>query len=380
MTSIMDPLNGTASHIDERSRLKLQDNLRGAAENMETPNDTMLRFFNAGLEVSVAKVGVDLGLFKALAATEGSLSVDDFVAKQPGADPILLERLFRYLASVRMITETGKGLYAANQVTVTLADESIEGSLQYIFNIGNPVYQAIPSFLQEQNFQTDTHGKFAWHKSTNTDLDFFPWAKQHPQQLSYFQKLMSVPRDGEWFDVVPFSTNPKYCKPDQAYFVDIGGNIGHQCRRLKAKCPTLPGRIICQDLPETIHSAPPMVQGVEMMPYDFFTPQPVQNAKFYYLRTVLHDWPDDKAEEILKNVVGAMGPDSRILIDEMVLPNTGVHWWSACLDLHMYAMLGAMERNVDQWEGLLGRCGLRVVETRTYMPVMRNSVLVVEKV
>ena len=140
MTSIMAPLNGTASHIDERSRLKLQDNLRGAAENMETPNDTMLRLFNAGLEVSVAKVGVDLGLFKALAATEGgSLGVEDFVAKQPGADPMLLERLFRYLASVRMITETGKGLYAANQVTVTLADDSIEGSLQYMCVISPPL-------------------------------------------------------------------------------------------------------------------------------------------------------------------------------------------------------------------------------------------------
>ncbi|KAL8770158.1 MAG: hypothetical protein Q9209_004000 [Squamulea sp. 1 TL-2023] len=369
----MPSLNGTANHIDERSRLKLQDNLRSAAENMETANDTMLRLFNANLEVTVAKVGVDLGLFKALAATDGSLSVDDFVARQPGADPVLLERLFRYLASVRMITETGKGLYAANQVSRTLADDSIEGSLQYIFNIGNPVYQAIPAFLQEKNFQANTNGEFAWHKASSTDLDFFPWAKQHPLQLSYFQKLMSVPRDGEWFDVVPFLDD---CAPDRAYFVDIGGNIGHQSRRLKAKYPSLPGRIICQDLPETIESAPPMVAGVEMMPYDFFTPQPVQNAKYYYLRTVLHDWPDDKAETILKNVVSAMGPDSKILIDEMVLPNTGVHWWSACLDLHMYAMLGAMERNVDQWTSLLDRCGLKIVETRTYMPVMRNSVIV----
>ncbi|CAL8576554.1 hypothetical protein XPA_002429 [Xanthoria parietina] len=380
MTSIMSPLNGTASHIDERSRLKLQDNLRGAAENMETPNDTMLRLFNAGLEVSVAKVGVDLGLFKALAATEGgSLGVEDFVAKQPGADPMLLERLFRYLASVRMITETGKGLYAANQVTVTLADDSIEGSLQYIFNIGNPVYQSLPSFLQSTNFQTTTGGKYAWHDSRPTDLDFFPWAKQNPTQLAHFQKLMSVPRDGDWFDVVPFSSDPAACAPTQAYFVDIGGNIGHQCRRLKAKYPSLPGRIICQDLPETISSAPPMVEGVEMMAYDFFTPQPVAGAKYYYLRTVLHDWADEQAEVILRNTAAAMGEGSRILIDEMVLPNTGVHWWSACLDLHMYAMLGAMERTVDQWEALLGRCGLRVVETRTYMPVMRNSVMVVEK-
>lgn len=185
---------------------------------------------------------------------------------------------------------------------------------------------------------------------------------------------MSVPRDGEWFDVVPFSNDD--CTPDRAYFVDMGGNIGHQCRRLKAKYPSLPGRIICQDLPETIGSAPPMVEGVEMMAHDFFTPQPVQGAKYYYLRTVLHDWPDAQAETILKSIIPAMGPDSKILIDEMVLPNTGVHWWSACLDLHMYAMLGAKERNVDQWETLLDNCGLRIVETRTYMPVMRNSVIV----
>lgn len=94
----------------------------------------------------------------------------------------------------------------------------------------------------------------------------------------------------------------------------------------------------------------------------------------------VHDWPDSKAEVILKDVASAMGAESRLLIDEMVLPNQGVHWWNGCLDLRMYAMLGEMERNEDQWESLLGRCALRVVETRTYMPVMRNSVLVVEKV
>lgn len=31
---------------DEAARLKMQDSLRGAAEAMETPNDTMLRLFN----------------------------------------------------------------------------------------------------------------------------------------------------------------------------------------------------------------------------------------------------------------------------------------------------------------------------------------------
>lgn len=39
--------HGVGAAVDEASRLKLQDALRGAADSMETPNDTMLRFFNA---------------------------------------------------------------------------------------------------------------------------------------------------------------------------------------------------------------------------------------------------------------------------------------------------------------------------------------------
>ena len=70
-----------------------------------------------------------------------------------------------------------------------------------------------------------------------------------------------------------------------------------------------------------------------------------------------------------------MGPDSRILIDDMVLPDTGTHWWSACLDLHMFTMLGALERNVDQWHTLLERAGLRVLDIKTYQPMMRHSVI-----
>lgn len=73
-----------------------------------------------------------------------------------------------------------------------------------------------------------------------------------------------------------------------------------------------------------------------------------------------------------------MGPDSKIIIDEMVLPETGVHWWSASLDLHMYAMLGAMERSESQWRSLLDKAGLRLVEIKTYSPVMRHSIIVAE--
>jgi len=73
------------------------------------------------------------------------------------------------------------------------------------------------------------------------------------------------------------------------------------------------------------------------------------------MRTVLHDWDEENSIKILKNTAAAMTADSQLLIDEMVLPNKDVHWWSACLDLHMYTMLNALERTVDQWHDLLGK-------------------------
>jgi hypothetical protein len=70
-----------------------------------------------------------------------------------------------------------------------------------------------------------------------------------------------------------------------------------------------------------------------------------------------------------------MAPDSQILIDEMVVPNTGAHGWPAGQDLQMMMMFGAMERTVDQWNELLNQAGLRAVEIKTYAPVLRTSII-----
>ena len=151
---------------------------------------------------------------------------------------------------------------------------------QTSFTISIPAYLALPEFMRQTSFQTPPGTECAWQQSVKTDMDFFPYYKQHPEQLSYFQKLMSVPRDGEWFDVVPFAEEVANVSSDRALFVDIGGSIGHQSKRLRLKYPTLPGRVIVQDLPESVNVATP-APGVEFMAYDFFTPQPVHGTPIF---------------------------------------------------------------------------------------------------
>ena len=72
----------------------------------------------------------------------------------------------------------------------------------------------------------------------------------------------------------------------------------------------------------------------------------------------------------------AMDSESLILIDEMVLPETGVHWHAAQHDLTMMSCLAAMERTQKQWHELLGKAGLRIQKIAPYTEETRESVIV----
>ncbi len=72
-----------------------------------------------------------------------------------------------------------------------------------------------------------------------------------------------------------------------------------------------------------------------------------------------------------------MDKESRILIDDMVLPDTGVHWQAAQLDLTMMAALGSVERTKEQWYALMANAGLKILGIYTYTALLQNSIIVV---
>ena len=75
-----------------------------------------------------------------------------------------------------------------------------------------------------------------------------------------------------------------------------------------------------------------------------------------------------------------MGPESVILIDEMVLPDHHVHWQSTQIDLTMMASLASIERTRQMWSLLFDSVGLKVEATYTYTPSISESIMkVVEK-
>jgi demethylsterigmatocystin 6-O-methyltransferase len=127
-----------------------------------------------------------------------------------------------------------------------------------------------------------------------------------------------------WLDAYPYKEKTEGLKPEQPLFIDLGGGIGHQAIALREKLADLPNKIVLQDIPQTLEHAIKH-PGVEVVVQDFFQPQAITGARIYYMRNIIHDYPEDKAILILKNTIAAMAPDSVILIDDIVLPDSGVH-------------------------------------------------------
>ncbi|KAK3323015.1 hypothetical protein B0H66DRAFT_621122 [Apodospora peruviana] len=109
------------------------------------------------------------------------------------------------------------------------------------------------------------------------------------------------------------------------------------------------------------------------MPVDIHARQPVENARADLLRRVLHDYGDEECATILRILKAAIGPDSKVVIMEVVLDDLGTSgspFWYA-MDMAMMG-IGGKERTGAEGSGMGGfACwaGLELdlhVETRTF--------------
>lgn len=72
------------------------------------------------------------------------------------------------------------------------------------------------------------------------------------------------------------------------------------------------------------------------------------------MRHICHDWPDANARKILSNVAQVMERNfSRLLIYDLILPETMVGFDEAGFDIIMMTLFNGKERTMRQWKALL---------------------------
>ncbi|KUI53254.1 Demethylsterigmatocystin 6-O-methyltransferase [Cytospora mali] len=151
-------------------------------------------------------------------------------------------------------------------------------------------------------------------------------------------------------------------REDEIAIVDIAGGQGHIMMDVRHRYPKLKGRIIVQDLPEvldTVTDGPP--KGIEFMPYNIFTLQPIRNAHVYYMRHIIHDWDDESVSVILRQLMPILKerPGTKLLLADLMLSEMNTGMQEAIRDFTMFP-IGGMERTESQWRKLLARNGLEI--------------------
>ncbi|KAI1370106.1 S-adenosyl-L-methionine-dependent methyltransferase [Hypoxylon crocopeplum] len=362
---------------DPTERLDIYNAAKKLVVASEDPFNTICRVNGSPMILTFAQVASDLGLFQKL--TEASLPLScASLADSSGADPLLLSRILRFLASNDMITETGEDTFMANGVTRTLARPGFRAGIAHTFLAIMPCLQATPQFLADTSYVNPTdvlHSPFQIaHK---TDKPSYAWAMGQPKLMEGFNLWMTEQHQGQrtWLDVFDFAGHVGGSSVDTLVFVDVGGGIGQQCALIRNTFPQLPGRVVLQDQPFVLPHAIP-TDGVEKQPFDFWTEQPLKGARIYYMRNILEDYPDDKAIAIVTNILPAMSSDSVLIIDEMVIPNRGASSRSTLQDMTMMTSLASTERTERQWDALLDRAGMRILQKTAYNIATGESIIV----
>ena len=152
--------------------------------------------------------------------------------------------------------------------------------------------------------------------------------------------------------------------------VDIGGGTGTLVAEVLRHRPEIAGVLLERPgmlkLAQEYLSEQSVADRCELVEGDFFSSIP-GGGDVYVLKSVLHDWDDDRCVDILRNCRAAMDEGARVVIVELILRErmtaSAPLLSAALLDLIMLAYAGGRERTEAEFVQLLDHAGLRLAST-----------------
>jgi orsellinic acid C2-O-methyltransferase len=282
----------------------------------------------------------------------GPRTAEDLAA-QSGAHAPSLRRLLSALGSVDICRQRDDGAFEMTPLGVLLRADVPCSMRAWTLQWGGEAWQVWANLLH--SVQT---GRSA--RSLITGEEGFNHLERDPQAAQIFNRAMVDLTRLAALDIA------------QAYdfsgqrIVDVGGGYGALLGQILAVYPGATGVLF--DMPHAISRAREYLDGLgvagrcDFTAGDFFASVP-SGADLYLLKTVIHDWPDDKARDILQCCRRAMSAGARLLIIERLMPErlepSAENRALARVDLHMLTALGAQERTLAQMLTLLDAAGLK---------------------
>jgi len=311
-------------------------------------------------------VAAELGVADALAG--GPLTIDELAARV-GADADALRRLLRALIGRGVFRRRHDGRYELNSLASTLRSDAPVSMAWAARFYGSREQRErwtllVDSIRSGKSVVPVLHG--------TESFDYFAEYPQHAELFNRTMTSISELTDATVAAGYDFSAYPT--------IVDVGGGHGPLLATILTAAPASQG--VLYDLPVVVSAAPSLLckhdvaDRVRIEAGSFFDSVPV-GGDAYVLKNIMHDWPDEKAVQILHNVRAAAGPRATVLLVELVIPDHDRDFPGKWADLEMLLNLAARERTAAEYRNLLSQAGFRmtrVVQTASPLSVVEARV------
>jgi hypothetical protein len=149
--------------------------------------------------------------------------------------------------------------------------------------------------------------------------------------------------------------------------VDVGGGYGALLPPILKANVNMQGAVFdmshCREGALQLFEKVKLADRFEFISGSFFDSVPA-GADAYIIKSVIHDWDDERSITILRNCRAAMRGNARLLVLEVIVPDEiGVSPLDAMIasgDLNMLVNTGGCERTEADYRKLLEKAGLRV--------------------
>ena len=255
-------------------------------------------------------VALELGVADQLA--DGPRSTAD-LARDLGVTEDGLYRVLRALASGGIFEEHDARTFALNPPAAMLRKGPSS-----LHDLGLWMTDPFHFRVYAETLHSVTTGQPAVEKVTGVPV--FEHFERNPKLSAVFNNAMtswSVPTVAAALRAYDFSGIQT--------LVDVAGGHGHVLTAVLRQYPAMRGVLF--DLEHVIAGATPLIDAsgvrdrIETVSGDFFKAVP-QGADVYIMKNIIHDWDDERAIAILKNIRTAFEgrPDGRVILLEAVIP------------------------------------------------------------
>ncbi|GAB2850973.1 methyltransferase [Streptomyces deserti] len=329
--------------------------------NPAPPPSMRLRELVFGAACAAAlRAAARLGVADALG--DGPMAVEDLAAAVK-AEPQPLRRLLRALSCYGVFTEQEDRRFAHTGMSRLLREDDPNSLRDICLWCTEPwTWDAWP-LLDEavrtgRNVVEDLYGK-----------EFFTYLNEDaPESADVFNRAMTTSSRQSARDVAELLD-----LSGASSVADIGGGQGHVVASLLEKYPAMHGTLL--DLPRVVENADPrlrpggsLADRVRVVPGDCREAVPVK-ADVYVVKNVL-EWDDDSTARLLRNVIEAGGPGTRVVVIENLVDDTPSMRFSTAMDLLLLLNVGGAKHTTDSMVRRLTAAGLVIDDISPVNPYL----------